>query len=182
METNLIYCGDCKDVLRLEVPAASIDLIYLDPPFFSNRRYEVIWGNGAELRSFEDRWKGGINHYINWMEGRLEGCRDVLKETGSIYLHCDWRASHYLRMSMDRVFGYDNFQNEIIWCFSIGGRSKRRFPRKHNSIFFYTKSQEYTFNGQNIAIPRKPNSHMRVVTVDGQIFQEKTDRRTGNVY
>ncbi len=153
METNLIYCGDSKEVLKSEIPPESIDLIYLDPPFFSNRNYEVIWGNGAELRAFEDRWKGGINHYIGWMEERLEGCKDVLKETGSLCLHCDHRASHYLKMSLDRLFGRDHFEDEIIWHYTGGGRSKKHLPRKHHTIFRYKKGSESTFNIDEIREP-----------------------------
>jgi len=88
---NTIYCGDCKDVLR-RFPENCVDLIYVDPPFFSNQQYEVIWGDGYELRAFEDRWKGGIYNYIAWMEERIRECYRVLKETGSMYLHCDWHA------------------------------------------------------------------------------------------
>jgi len=69
-QPNTIYCGDCKDVLR-HFPEKSVDLIYADPPFFSNRRYEVIWGDGYELRAFEDRWKGGISNYVAWMMERV---------------------------------------------------------------------------------------------------------------
>jgi len=71
-----------------------VDLVYLDPPFFSNRKYEVLWGDGYEVRAFEDRWKGGIDHYILWMEERIGELHRVLKRTGSLYLHCDWHASH----------------------------------------------------------------------------------------
>ena len=146
-EPNTIYCGDCKEVLK-KFPDECVDLIYMDPPFFSNKTYEVIWKDGYEVRAFEDRWKGGIEHYIGWMEERIRECHRVLKKTGSIYLHCDWHASHYLKVMMDRVFGVNNFQNEIIWFYKTGGVSKRRFSRKHDNILFYTKSSKYTFNPQ----------------------------------
>lgn len=118
--TKAIYCGDCKDVL-FEVPEKSVDLIYVDPPFFSNRHYEVLWGDGYEVRAFEDRWKGGIENYIAWMEDRLRECYRVLKETGSMYLHCDWHANAHLRILMDKIFGESNFRNEIVWCYGSGG-------------------------------------------------------------
>jgi DNA modification methylase len=108
-QPNTIYCGDCKDILR-KFPEKSIDLIYADPPFFSNRHYEVIWGDGYELRAFEDRWKGGINNYVEWMVERLQECYRVLRDNGSMYLHCDWHASHYLKIEMDRLFGIKNFR------------------------------------------------------------------------
>lgn len=155
MKVNSIYCGDCKDILTLEINPESIDLIYLDPPFFSNKKYEIIWGNGAEIRAFEDRWKGGINHYIGWMEERLDACKAALKDTGSIYTHCDWRATHYLRMAMDRIFGYDNFKNTIVWHFGLGGGPRDHWNRKHNNIHFYTKSDKFTFNKQRGEVTRQ---------------------------
>lgn len=137
--------GDCRDVLP-DFPSESIDLIYLDPPFFSNRNYEVIWEDGAEKRAFEDRWKGGIRKYIQWMNVRLRYMKNLLKETGSLYLHCDWHASHYLKTILDDIFGRDNFRNEIIWKYGLGGGSNRYYRRKHDTIFFYTKSGEWIFN------------------------------------
>ena len=96
MEINAIYEGDNLEIMA-KFPSKSVDLIYADPPFFSNRKYEVIWKDKAEIRSFEDRWEGGIEHYISWMEPRLRECHRILKDTGSIYLHCDWRANYKLR-------------------------------------------------------------------------------------
>ena len=108
-----IICGDNLDVLY-KLPENHVDLIYADPPFFSGRNYEIIWGDEAEIRSFEDRWKGGINVYTNWMKQRVIELHRVLKPTGSFYLHCDWHASHYLKVMCDDVFDYNNFRNEII--------------------------------------------------------------------
>ncbi len=147
METNAIYCGDCLDVLK-RFPDNSIDLIYLDPPFFSNKHYEIIWKDGAEIRAFGDRWKGGINHYVGWMRERLEQCHRALKETGLIYLHCDWHAGHYLKIIMDKIFGEKNFRNEIVWCYAGGGIPTKDFPRKHDTIFRYSKGDKYTFNAE----------------------------------
>jgi DNA modification methylase len=146
--TNTIYCGDCKDVLK-QFPEKSVDLIYADPPFFSNQQYEVIWGDGYEIRAFEDRWKGGINNYQDWMTEKLKECERVLKDTGSMYLHCDWHASHYLKTSMDDIFGYNNFRNEIIWKRSHSRSSiSKVYRRAHDTILFYTKTNKYTFNKQ----------------------------------
>jgi DNA modification methylase len=115
MKLNSIYCGDCQRVLgnTLEFPDESIDLIYADPPFFSNKHYEVLWGDGYELRAFEDRWKGGIENYIAWMEPKIRECHRVLKNSGAMYLHCDWHANAHLRILMDQIFGPSNFRNEI---------------------------------------------------------------------
>ena len=145
MKTNTIYEGDNVEVLT-KFPDKSVDLIYLDPPFFSNRKWEIVWGDAAEIRSFEDRWKGGKENYIQWMERSLRDCYRILKDTGSIYLHCDWHANAHLRILLDEIFGKNNFRNEIVWCYGGGGISKKDFPRKHDTIFRYTKTDNYTFN------------------------------------
>jgi len=144
---NLLICGDnLKALDDLKKWDIQVDLIYLDPPFFSNRHYEVVWGDEAEVRSFKDRWAGGINVYIEWMKERVKKMYPVLKNTGSLYLHCDWHASHYLKVMLDEMFGYKNFQNEIVWRYRSGGASTKRFGRKHDIIFFYSKSYSWTFN------------------------------------
>jgi len=150
-QTKTIYCGDCKEVLR-KFPNDTIDMIYADPPFFSNRHYEVIWGDGYELRAFEDRWKGGINNYVEWMTVRLAECYRVLKPNGSMYLHCDQHASHHLKVEMDKYFGEKGFINEIIWkrqaAHSDTKQGAKHYGRLHDTILFYTKSDHYTWNQQ----------------------------------
>lgn len=145
-----LYCGDCLEVMEKRIEPESVDLIYLDPPFFSNRHYEVIWGDEAEIRSFDDRWEGGIEVYAAWMKERLQACHRVLKPDGTIFLHCDWHASHHLRLALDEIFevGGGGFINEIIWYYKTGGMSKRWFGRKHDTIFFYSKGRRYFFNPQ----------------------------------
>ena len=141
---NNIICGDSKEWLPC-IPDKSIDLIYIDPPFFSNKNYEVIWGNGHEIRSFGDRWKGGINHYIGWMRDRLIESHRVLKETGSIFLHCDKHASHHLRFLLDDIFNSNNFKNDIVWCYTQLGGARKSFPNKHDNILYYSKSKNNKF-------------------------------------
>lgn len=148
-QENTIYVGDCKDILR-DFPDESADLIYLDPPFFSKRNYEVIWEDGAEMRAFQDRWKGGINQYIEWMENRVRHMKNTLKNTGVLCLHCDTHASHYLKTKLDHIFGKNNFLNEIIWCYKSGGVSKRWLKNNHETILCYKKSSNWTFNPQEI--------------------------------
>jgi DNA modification methylase len=149
LETGVIYCDD--NLARLAIlPAESIDLIYLDPPFFSNRHYEVIWGDEAEVRSFEDRWEGGVQVYVAWMRERVLEMQRVLKPTGSFYLHCDWHAAHYLKQMCDEVFGEHQFQNEVIWYYRGAGVSPRRWARRHDNILFYTKGKEWTFNADPV--------------------------------
>ncbi len=130
-----------------EVPDESVDLIYIDPPFNSNRNYEVFWGDVQEKRAFEDRF-GDVDAYIQYMRPRVLELYRVLKPTGSFYYHCDWYASHYVKLMLDQIFNFNNFQNEIVWAYRTGGATKKRWARKHDTIFFYTKSQKYTFNFQ----------------------------------
>ena len=132
------------------IPDNSIDLIYADPPFFTEKKYEVIWGDGYEIRAYEDRWKGGIQNYLAWMEPKLRECHRVLKPTGSIYLHCDWHANAHLRILMDKIFGENYFRNEIIWYYRGGGVPKNDFAKRHATILRYTKSSKCTFNVDDV--------------------------------
>lgn len=150
-ETGVLYKGD--NLRRLvQFPDECVDLIYLDPPFFSNRNYEVIWGEEAEIRSFVDRWQGGITHYTDWMKNRLVEMHRILKPTGSLYLHCDPSASHYLKVMLDRLFERSGggFRSEIIWkrssAHSDTKQGRRIHGHIHDVIFFYTKGEEWTWN------------------------------------
>ncbi|MFL6163545.1 MAG: DNA methyltransferase [Jatrophihabitantaceae bacterium] len=154
LETGVLYCDDNRNRMAT-LPAESVDLIYLDPPFFSNRVYEVIWGDEAEVRSFEDRWEAGINGYIEWMRYRLMEIYRLLKPTGSLYLHCDPHASHYLKISLDEIFGIENFRSEVIWKRSSAHNSANRFGPVHDTILFYTKSRSYTWNKVFQALPQE---------------------------
>lgn len=169
---NAIYCGDCLERVG-GMPDECVDLIYADPPFFSNRHYEVIWSDGAEIRSFEDRWKGGIHHYIEWMKDRCCQLHRVLKSDGSLFLHCDWHAAHYLKVMLDGVFGYSRLVNEIIWCYETGGRATTRYPRKHDTILWYSKGERPRFFYSQVATPRDFSTmHETVLTdADGRRYQ-----------
>jgi adenine specific DNA methylase Mod len=147
LETNVIYRDDNLPRLAM-LPSDSVDLIYLDPPFFSNRQYEVIWGDEAEVRSFEDRWAGGMNVYVDWMRQRVMELSRVLKPTGSLYLHCDPHASHYLKVMADDVFGVNNFRSEVIWKRTGAHGSSRRFGPVHDVILYYSRGEDYLWNPQ----------------------------------
>jgi len=147
IKTNVIYCGDCKDVLK-KFPDECVDLIYVDPPFFTSKNYEIVFKDGYELRSFKDahwydesgRRREDIFVYLDWLKERVEEMHRVLKPTGTFYLHCDWHANAYIRVYvLDKIFGQKNFRNEIIWCYAGGGIPKKDFPRKHDTIFRYVK-------------------------------------------
>lgn len=151
-EPNALYLGDNLHVLR-SLPSESIDLIYIDPPFFSGRNYNVIWGDSNEVRSFGDIWEGGIDSYLIWLNARLWEMKRCLKKTGSIYVHCDWHASHYIKCEMDKIFGYENFRNEIVWYYPAVGNAQSDFARKHDVIFRYAKSGSWIFNIDEVRDP-----------------------------
>jgi DNA modification methylase len=149
-QTGVIHCEDNLLVLR-ELPDEHVDLVYLDPPFFSNRQYEVIWNDEAEVISFEDRWKGGIREYIDWMRKRLVEMHRVLNPAGSLYLHCDPSASHYLKVMLDDVFeSPGGFRSEVIWkrssAHSDTKQGRKQHGRIHDVILFYTKGASWTWN------------------------------------
>ena len=152
LKKNSIVCGDCcneegKGWLN-DIPDNSINLIYIDPPFFSNKNYEIIWGNGFELRSFGDRFKGGVEHYIKWMKPKIREAKRVLKSTGSIFLHCDYHANHHLKILLDDLLGSNNFLNEIIWYYpNKWPNNCNYFQRNHDTIYWYSKEdKKYTYN------------------------------------
>ena len=169
---NIIYCGDNLTWLK-KFPDKCIDLIYLDPPFFSNKHYEVIFNDGEEIRSFEDRWKGGINHYIGWMRDRVFELHRVLKDTGSFYLHCDWHAGHYLKVMCDNIFGYNKFRNEIVWHYDIGNAPKKDLKRKHDTILRYSKTSNYVYN--TIIIETRNKERYNQVNENGRRFFARGD-------
>jgi site-specific DNA-methyltransferase (adenine-specific) len=167
---NRIYFGDNLQVLAT-IPSNSIDLIYIDPPFntgrvqertqikteqsetgdrlgFAGRRYETIkLGSRGYLDFFDD--------YLAFLEPRLVEARRVLKPTGSLYFHIDYREVHYCKVLLDQIFGRDCFLNEIIWAYDYGGRSKKKWPAKHDNILWYARdAASYTFNPD--AIERIP--------------------------
>ncbi len=121
--------------------------------------------------------------YVAYMTQRLFEMHRILKSTGSIYLHVDPTASHYLKNIMDGIFGKNNFRNEIVWCYSIGGKSQQDFGKKHDIILRYSKTQNYYFDKEGASVPRKPNSHMKIGIDDkGLEYQEKKDKKSGKVY
>ena len=163
-----IWTGDNLDIMR-GMNSACVDLIYLDPPFNSNRTYEAPIGSKAAGASFKDAWTlddvdvcehgeladrnpaayavidaarqahgKGMQSYLVFMAVRLLEMQRILKPAGSIYLHCDPTASHYLKLLMDGIFGKDRFRNEIIWSYRTGGVSKNYFARKHDVLFYYS--------------------------------------------
>ena len=136
---NQLYQGDNLQILR-SLPDASVDLICTDPPF----------NTGKDWGAFDDRWEGGLDEYLKFMEVRVVEMRRVLKDTGSLYLHCDPTASHYLKVMLDGVFGIKQFRNEIVWQRRTDKHNKcsRYLGRVHDAILSYSKTAKYTYNPQ----------------------------------
>ncbi|MEM3265435.1 MAG: site-specific DNA-methyltransferase [Candidatus Micrarchaeaceae archaeon] len=162
---NRLFWGDNLHIMRL-LPSESIDLIYIDPPFFSGRNYNVVFGDQNEVMTFKDIWDGGIHTYLVWLNARLVEMKRLLKSNGSIYVHLDWHALHYVKVELDKIFGYKNFRNEIIWFYPDSpGRSDRDFPSKHDTILRYVKNKyKWTFNDKDIRIPILKESKERYKT------------------
>lgn len=158
---NKIFWGDNLQVMShmLKDYRGKIDLIYIDPPFDSKadykRKIEVknVGKTTSDSSSFEEKQYGDIwinDEYLQFMYERFTIMRDLLSETGCIYVHCDWHKVHHLRLIMDEVFGQDNFRNEIIWWYLWGGRGKTQWNSKHDNLLFYSKSGKWTFNYMDV--------------------------------
>ncbi len=146
LEPNRLFWGDNLHVMRM-LPSNSIDLIYIDPPFFSDRNYNVLFGDQNEIRSFTDIWEGGMPTYLIWLNSRLLEMKRLLKSTGTLFIHLDWHAVHYVKIELDKIFGYDNFRNEIIWKRSSGHPlSIKKFEAVTDTILVYSKSEEVYFS------------------------------------
>ena len=174
IDTRLIFCGDNIEQLP-KLPNACVDLIYIDPPFNSNRNYEVFWGETKEKRAFEDRHES-TRAYIDYMRPRCVELSRVLKKTGSFYYHCDWHASHYVKVMLDQIFGENNFVNEIIWKRSTSHndakQGSKHYGRLHDVLFFYSGgSRDYTWNQQYVPLDASYiESHYRQVDKQGRRF------------
>ena len=129
-----IIRGDNLELMA-RLPDACCDLIYVDPPFCTGK--EQTQGDGRH--KFADCWSGGLKAYLDFLQPRLERMHRLLKPTGSLYVHFDWRAVHYVKVRLDEIFGADHFLNEIVWSYRTGGLSKRWFARKHDTILLYAR-------------------------------------------
>jgi DNA modification methylase len=145
---NRLILGDSDRVLP-EIESGTIDLIYMDPPFFSNRIHE---SNSIKSNciTFDDMWNNDMNVYLDFISNVIVQAYRVLKPTGLLFLHCDWHAVHYLKVELDKIFGYKNFKNEIIWkrhnSQNNAKQGTKLFGRIHDSILTYSKSEKHTWN------------------------------------
>lgn len=158
--------------LMNKLPDDSIDLIYCD----------ILYNTGKKFDDYDDSLGTPIQA-MEWYEPRLLEMKRILKNTGSIYLQCDYRLLHYLKVKMDNIFGINNFRNEIIWHYKSMSNTKRYYPRKHDSILFYTKTDTYTFNYENdsVQVPYSEATLKRSKTKAG-FNNDKADYLKSNTY
>ena len=216
-ENRTVFTGDNVDILR-GMNSESVDLIYLDPPFNSNRNYSAPVGSEATGAAFKDTWElsdvdlswyseiadkeptlyavietTGLSHgdgmkaYLIMIAIRVLELRRILKPTGSIYLHCDPTSSHYLKMLMDCICGKDNFNNEIIWCYSTSGRASRgkrnRWAQKHDTILWYAKNiKQFKADCTVPVSDAYIESHYRQVDSKGRKCRVRVDAGKERVY
>jgi site-specific DNA-methyltransferase (adenine-specific) len=147
-------------------PRNSVDLIYADPPFFTNRKQTGGTRSSVPL-SFSDSWQGGLHEYLAWLELRIRAMHSLLAPRGVFLLHLDWHAVHYAKVLCDNIFGSAHFQNELIWYYQTGGVSKDRFSRKHDTILLYSMADRFHFDGKSVAIPRTPKAMKRAACPTG---------------
>lgn len=213
MPENTLYYGDNLKILREYIPAETVDLIYLDPPFNSNRSYNVLFkdesgkDSQAQIRAFDDTWHWGeesrdtyfhlledapekvskaiealhtlvgenqMMAYLVMMTARLVELHRVLKKTGSLYLHCDPTASHYLKIVLDAIFGVENFRNEIVWQRTRAHNDKKitKFGSTHDIIFYYSKTSNFIFNPIYMSLGENLKTHDLYRTPDGKLYRK----------
>ena len=136
--------GDCLPLLN-EMKSGCVDLAYLDPPFFTQKTQRLAPRDRSQEFSFEDRWSSQ-KEYGEFLLERLRATHRVISDRGSIFVHCDRNAVHLVRLLLDEVFGCDNFRSEIIWYFRRWSNSQRGLLPAHQTILYYSKSDQYTFN------------------------------------
>ena len=183
---NLLIWGDNKIVMSsllkgdpergIPSMAGKITLIYIDPPFFTGADFTIKTKLGDERiekepsiieeRAYKDTWSGGIASYLRYMYERLVLMRELLADNGSIYVHLDWHVGHYVKVMMDEIFGYENFRNEIVWCYRTMQTSKSTWARKHDIILFFSKTNSFIFNLDSVLEPYPESYAKRFKYVD----------------
>jgi adenine specific DNA methylase Mod len=176
--SNKLFWGDNLDVLRFLVTQFknSIDLIYIDPPFFTGSNYHFkIAEDGEDVESiaYRDHWNNDLDSYLQMLYERVVLLKKLLSKKGLIFIHLDWHASHYVRIILDEVFGSNRFVNAIVWYYyNKYSAGKKALPRAHDDILVYSNSDEYELN--EVRIPReKPVKQLKRVMVDGVLKNAK---------
>lgn len=169
MKINEIYVGNCIEILK-EISTESVDIVYMDPPFYTQRKHSLSSRDESKKYEFDDSWDS-VQDYLSMIEACLTECNRVLKSTGSIFLHCDKAASHHLRVSLDKVFDSRHFQSEIIWSYKRWSNSKKGLLNAHQTIYFYSKASDFKFN--QIFKDYAPTTNI------DQILQDRQRNRSG---
>jgi DNA modification methylase len=165
---NHLILGDNLPVMSalLADYEEKVDLIYVDPPFFTNKGYSTRVGRGEDSRKpeewqlvegYADEWDD-LASYLDMLYPRLQAMHRLLSPTGSIFLHLDWHANSYARVLLDEIFGYDNLRNEIIWTYHGPSPIRSAFNRKHDMILFYSKTDQYYFDVDAVRVPYASNT------------------------
>lgn len=170
---NKLFLGDCLEQME-SIDKKSIDLIYLDPPFFTEKKHTLKTRDRTKEFSFDDIW-GSDLAYGEFLFERMKFMKELLKDTGSIFVHCDKSGEHIIRAILDNVFGVDNFQSEIIWSYKRWSNSKKGLMPSHQNIYFYSRSNKFKFNTMY-------TSYSETTNID-QILQNRTrDEHNKSVY
>ncbi|MFX1454293.1 MAG: DNA methyltransferase [Promethearchaeota archaeon] len=195
---NKLYWGENLEVLYslLDHFENKINLIYVDPPFFSGINYKIEISEENRIYdsiAYDDTWQKDLDSYIQMLYERIVLFKELLSNKGLLFIHLDWHASHYIRVLLDEIFGEDKFVNNIIWYYyNKYSAGKKNLPRAYDNILVYSKSNNYTFN--EIRIPRKrPRRQLMRVNVDGVLKNAKdenghvkyrivTDKKLDNVW
>ena len=168
-----VRCGDCLEILP-EVPDGAARLIYLDPPFFTQKLHTLATRDRRKKFSFRDLWSSQTE-YAEFLLARLVQCRRVLADNGSLFFHCDRRASHIARAILDEVFGASNFRSEIIWHYRRWSNSQKSLLPCHQTLYFYSKSDDYIFHTMYVAYSPSTN-------VDQILQRRKRDAHGKSTY
>lgn len=169
LEINSIFCADSVQKLK-EIPSESVNLVYFDPPFFSQKKHSLTSRDDGKLYEFDDIFSTK-EEYLSLINNVLVESKRILKNDGSIFLHCDRYASHHLREELDKVFTENNFQSEIIWMYKRWSNSKKGLLNAHQNIYFYSKSKDFKFN--QIYTNYSPSTNI------DQILQERARNAKG---
>lgn len=161
---NTVAEGDNLEFMKFLIETMNmkgrVNLIYVDPPFFTRIKYEAVvkmpaTDENISIPAYTDKWEEGEEEYLRMLCSRLIAMKELLAEDGCLWVHLDWHISHYIKILLDEIFGYNNFVNEIVWTYKSGGSSKRHFSRKHDMLLFYSKTKKYYFS------PQKEKSYNR---------------------
>jgi DNA modification methylase len=188
---NRLILGDNLLVMNALLPEyeGKINLIYADPPFFTNKGYAARIGRGEDSRKpenwqlaegYHDEWPD-MGSYLDMLYPRLTLMYKLLSPSGSLYLHLDWHANSYARLLLDEIFGYENLRNEIIWTYHGPSPIRSAFNRKHDMILFYSKSNQYTFNVDQVRVPYSENTVVTFKSSKKAGFGKTPDLERGKV-